>query len=517
MTTSLPSESVARSASLLTRVDGLLEHAERLARTAASASEFYPPVLNELADILDADGVAVWSVRDDRAALFFDTRTEPGWDWATRAVEPIGRLEVDRTVLVPPGVSGRLPNVTEFARCIACLAVAPTLRLALDVRLPSETQRGENVAEVVTAVAAIVVEFHRGRQLTRLLSLSADRDRIATLCHSLHTSLDQKRIALELANDGAAALKIDRISVLLTHATGFRLEAVTAVSELNRRANACRAIEQLVEELRPHGQSLPWTSASASDSGDAVTQIACRSLRESGATRVRVEPLGPQPGVWHAAHGVAVFESFGTESPNSDFDGVAEVCRHVAAALGNAATFEAQGFGGRIRRLAALAESRRTRTIAGALLVLLALLIVIPTDFNLEAHGQVQPVRRRQLYAPADGLITRVEVSNAKLVNANEVLLVLRNPELDLEEQRIRGEIATTNSRLASVRAARTDHDRRGSTVTSSGQLTSEEEELKQSISSLNRQLDIINRRIADLTLRSPIAGQVVRWDLIRS
>ncbi|HLQ43874.1 MAG TPA: HlyD family secretion protein, partial [Planctomycetaceae bacterium] len=48
-------------------------------------------------------------------------------------------------------------------------------------------------------------------------------------------------------------------------------------------------------------------------------------------------------------------------------------------------------------------------------------------------------------------------------------------------------------------------------------QLTSEEEELKQSISSLNRQLDIINRRIADLTLRSPIAGQVVRWDLIRS
>src|SRR5439155_981376 len=203
--------------------------------------------------------------------------------------------------------------------------VAPTLRLALDVRLPSETQRGENVAEVVTAVAAIVVEFHRGRQLARLLSVSADRDRIATLCHSLHASLDQKRIALELANDGAAALKIDRISVLLAHGTGFRLEAVTSVSELNRRANACRAIEQLVEELRPHGQSLPWTSASASDSVDAAVQVACRSLRESGATRVRIEPLGPQRGVSHAAQGVAVFESFGTESPNSDFDGVAEV------------------------------------------------------------------------------------------------------------------------------------------------------------------------------------------------
>jgi len=29
--------------------------------------------------------------------------------------------------------------------------------------------------------------------------------------------------------------------------------------------------------------------------------------------------------------------------------------------------------------------------------------------------------------------------------------------------------------------------------------------------------LEIVNRRVAELTLRSPIAGQVVRWDLIRS
>ena len=63
------------------------------------------------------------------------------------------------------------------------------------------------------------------------------------------------------------------------------------------------------------------------------------------------------------------------------------------------------------------------------------------------------------------------------------------------------------------MRAARVDRP----TATSSGQLAAEEEELKQSINSLNRQLEIINRRIAELTVRSPITGQVVRWDLIRS
>ena len=93
----------------------------------------------------------------------------------------------------------------------------------------------------------------------------------------------------------------------------------------------------------------------------------------------------------------------------------------------------------------------------------------------------------------------------------------MRNPELDLEEQRIRGEIATTNAKLAAVRAARSDHDRRGSNSSSAGQLAADEEELKQTSASLARQLDIVNRRVAELTLRSPLAGQVVRWDMIRS
>lgn len=513
MSTADPADPVAHSESLLTRVDGLLDHAERLARTPVAVAEYYSQVLNELADILAADGVAIWSVRDDSITLFFDTRSEPGWDWATRAIEPIGRLELDRTVIVPPGVGGRLPNNTEFARCLSCQSVAPSLRLVVDVRLSPAAQRGENVADVVAAVTAIVVEFHRGRQLARVMSLVTDRDRLALLCYSLHTSLDRQRIALELVNDGTAALGVDRISVLLLRGTQFQLEAATAVSEINRRANASRAIEQLVAEIRVTEKSLPWTTASDDVTDDVATQIARRYLQESGARRVRVEPLGSQPGSWSGVSSVAVFESFGSEVPTPEFDGIPEVCRHAASAMGNAATLETQGLGGWVRQLRMTATSHRARTIAGVLLGLFILLVVIPTDFELEAHGQVQPAQRQHVYAPADGLVTKVAVSNAKQVAENDVLVVLRNQELDLEEQRIRGEIATSTSRLASVRAARVDRP----TATSAGQLTAEEEELKQAINSLNRQLEIVNRRIAELTLRSSIAGQVVRWDLIRS
>ncbi len=511
MTFPSQSESVARSASLLARVDGLLEHAETLARTTVATGDYYRQVLGELADILEADSVAVWSARDESVSLLFDTRSELDRDRVAQAVEPIGRLEADRTVLVPPGASGRLPNALEFARCIACVSVAPSLRLALDVRLPPAAQRGENIADVVAAVAAIVVEFHRGRQLERMFSLSVERDHVAALCQTLHTTLDRRRIALDLANEGAAALRVDRVSVLLADESGFRLEAATSVNEINRRANASRAIEQLVFDVRRQGTALPWTTA------DEAPDAAKAYLQESGANRVRVEPLGAKPGSWDEACGAVVLESFSNAPLHPDFDGVTEVCRHAATALANAAVQESHGLRSRLQSWKALAPSRRARTIAMSVVGVLLALALIPANFELESHGQVQPKRRQHIYAPADGVIREVFVDNATPVDKGAMLAIMRNPDLDLEEQRIRGEIATSNARLAAIRAMSVDHDRRSPTSTSAGQLAAEGEELKHTLASLTRQLEIVNRRVAELTLRSPIAGQVVRWDLIRS
>ena len=505
------SESEARSAPLMVRVDGLLEHAENLGRKSLTAAEYYGQVLSELADILEAHSVAAWSVRDDSVTLLFDTLGETDRERIAAFVEPVGRLEVDRTVIVPPASAGRWPNGTEFVRCIACVSVAPSLRLAIDVRLVTAVQSGEGISDVVAAVAAVVVEFHRGQQLARMYALSHDRQRVADLCQALHSTMDRRRIALDLANDGATALRLDRLSVLLNDGSGFRLKSATAVLELNRRANASRAIEQLVSEVRRQNSPLPWTT------GDQKHAAAQEYLRESGATCVRVEPLGGQVGSWEGACAAVVLESFGTNSLRADDDSIAEVCRHAATALANAAVHESHGLRGPWLRWKALPQSRRARVIVAVSAAILLALVIIPADLELEAHGQVQPTRRQSVYAPADGIVTQVAVSNAAQVAEGESLAVMRNSDLDLEVQRVRGEIATTNARLAAVRASRGDPDRRGTNSVNAGQLAADEEELKQAIASLNRQLEIVNRRVAELTLRAPLAGQVVRWDLIRS
>ncbi len=521
MSVTTTADSVIRSESLLTRMDSLLEHAERLARSDMGVAEFHQDVLGELASIVNADGVAVWLCRPQQIGLVFDTRAEQQSEWATRGLELIQNLDDERTVLVPPQVSGRLPNSTEFARCASSVILASSFRLALDVRLPPSAQRGENVGEFVAAVAAIVAEFHRGRQLARLMSELQDRERVAAVCRELHSSLDRERIAAILAHDGAAAVRVDRLCVLL--ATGdlqpFRLASATAVTELNPRANDCREIETCVAQLRAKKSQVPWSTAAATDSDPNPTrergsEVIDRLLAETGAKRVRVEPIGPSIGSWDAAVGAILLEQF-TEQPSRDDDAeIHELTRHAFVAFRNAARVEEMSWLGRLRASWRRAASRRGLLIASGVVAVALALILVPTDFEIEAPGQVQPERRRNIFAPADGVITQVVVSNGAAVSKSDVLLVMRNAELDLEEQRIRGEIATTTARLDSVRAARVN---RGSNNSSSAQLTADEEELKQALTSLNRQVEILTTRQSEQTVKSPLAGRVIRWDLVQS
>lgn len=513
MTVANRSEIVAAETSLLSHADDLLTRAERLAQTPVAPAVFYREVLRELIGLVHADGAAIWTLRDRDVSLIFDTEEANTAERAKLAVETIGAVEPNCTTIVPPLATGQLPNRLECARCISCLSIAPALQLALDIRMSVESSRRESLADVVTAVASVFVEFHRGRQLARLSSLIEERSRITAISHSLHGSLFRSRIALELANDGAAALQVDRICVLLSRGGQFELEAATAVGEINPRANACRTLEQLVHELSVQNLTLPWTNANL----EIDLPIIHSYLAESGVTHLRVEPLGLKPGSWNDAPAVAVFEMFGSEVPQTEFDLVAEVCRHAAIALNNAATFEAHGFTGWLRRWKSWTRSQRTRATAWIVAAVLLLLIVIPADFDLEAHGQVQPVLRRQIFAPEDGIITTVPAEHGKTVAVNDVLIVMRNPLLELDEQRIRGDISAANARLASIRSARIESDRRSPTAATSAQLAAEEEELKQTTLGLTKQLEILKHRVADLTLRAPIAGQVVRSDLTRS
>jgi multidrug efflux pump subunit AcrA (membrane-fusion protein) len=139
----------------------------------------------------------------------------------------------------------------------------------------------------------------------------------------------------------------------------------------------------------------------------------------------------------------------------------------------------------------------------------------VPADFTVEARGELQPVERRDVFAPLDGVVREVRAKHGARVSANQVLVVLSTPDLDLEFKRVGGELQTARKQLAAVETEqlqnRREDDVQRRRVT---ELTAEQEELRERVASLEAQHAILLRQQAELEVRSPLAGEVLTWNV---
>lgn len=156
------------------------------------------------------------------------------------------------------------------------------------------------------------------------------------------------------------------------------------------------------------------------------------------------------------------------------------------------------------------------RLLAVAVLVLAGLLIWLPVPFNITARARLWPVERREVFAPEDATVSRVLVRHGDRLTVDQPLLELTSPVLDQQRVQLQGEIATALQRQSSIQAERLRL--RGDVeadIIRSQQLTAEEAELSKALASSKAQLAILEQRRAALVLRSPIAGQVLTWNVL--
>jgi multidrug efflux pump subunit AcrA (membrane-fusion protein) len=139
----------------------------------------------------------------------------------------------------------------------------------------------------------------------------------------------------------------------------------------------------------------------------------------------------------------------------------------------------------------------------------------VPTDFVIDGRGELQPAMQRHIFAPADAVIESIHVEHSGKVAAGDVLLELRDSELDFKMASILGDLQTQQKRLETVRARRLNFARLNSDdSTEFDDLTSEEERLKTTIASLAEQKEIVSRQLAELSVASNIDGEVLTWGI---
>jgi len=154
------------------------------------------------------------------------------------------------------------------------------------------------------------------------------------------------------------------------------------------------------------------------------------------------------------------------------------------------------------------------KTIAVMTLIacILAALYLVPLELELEAEGTIEPDVRREVFAPIDGEVMEVLVDHGATVEANQPIVNLRNPKLELELTELLGQIQTSSAELSRVQGVLSQ--RKGLEPNEQRQLQGEELEFKVRLQSLSNKLKLQRERMEQLVVRAPISGSVVTWDV---
>ena len=512
-------------------LDALVEELVRLSKSELAADGFHREVLSRVVAGLAAAGGAIWIPSGD-GPLEIDYQVNLGEGKSQAAdsfrhhrqwAEQTAREQKAR--LVPPH-AGKVGDEEAWNPTPLVLALCP---FSLDTQLigavellfspgaSPKTQQG--YLQFLEVVGELMADFHERRLFRHFREQSSRLGLFEQYSERVHSNLDLDATACQIVNEGRRFIGCDRVSLLVCRGRRCRLAAVSSADTFSRRANLVRCLERLAQAVAPTGEEL-WYSGRTDELAPSVERAIQEYLDESHARALAILPLrvpdrrtekGPGRTV-----GVIAIEQFHGSLDEGARQAIRAAQGHAAAALGNALEVRQIPFSGMLRAVGRVQGLLpKSLLIVGLAMLALLVLVVVPADFQIEARGKLQPVRLRDVFASNDGVVGEIRTRHGQPVREDEVLVVLRKPELDLEFKRIWGELQTARKRLASVEADRLQDTQDGEEQRRRhSQLTAQDEELREQITNLTEQYAIVRRQQSELEVRSPARGTVLTWNL---
>ena len=523
MTTSVRLSRDDQSEARWQQVESLLFAVAELARTELPIEEFWSRILTLVRESLGGTVARFWGLDGDRSLSLLGEippEANPGADSAgTRdglLAAAGGNSPKGIVWAIAPGGHDR-PALEALACPLRlqerCLGVLEVIRPASSVEMEATW-----ALDVLASVAELCADFHRHHAIRRMTERETQWKLLADLAMRVHQSLDSLECAFAVANEGCRFLGCDRLSVLISENGVYRVLAISGVATIERRSEVIRHLETLVTAVAAVGTPLNYDGES-----DGLAPQIRSPLRQyvdaSAVSGICVLPIAvPEPDAGAAPERdvALVAENFHSGLDGALRDRLELSLPHFGLALRNArlvdripmARFWTRA-NGRPKRL------RRWGALVSVGLFLLVCSLIVPADFRVEARGELQPVERREVFAPDDGIVQDLSVDHGAEVAAGDQLVVLRNPQLELEAKRVRGELQTARQRLAAVHMTRIESGRDSrNSANESLRLSGEEAGLVEQIASLEQQLKLIDDQKSELTVRSPISGRILTWDL---
>ena len=342
--------------------------------------------------------------------------------------------------------------------------------------------------------------------------------------HSLHQSLDLKDCARTIANETRRFLDCDRVSVVVFQGKRCRTLAISGQPSVNRRSNAVRMLEKVINKVLPVRQ-LFWhpdkSSLPPQIDGPLQSYLADSTTRTLIVVPVFDRVEGTEMQVDASQEKARLIGGIVVEHCREQWDresrtDVLELAtRHGSDAFRSAWHHQSLLLYGLWKWLGkskvAFAARHLPKTIAAVLALMVAGLVLNfwQTDFELTCEGVLIPERRELVFPQNSGVISEVMVEHGQQVNAGDPLVKMSDLDLEYQLAEIKGQISELEEAIRSIRSSRLNRR--------SDDESFKKESLKSlqaQLESLNEQQRIFKRREQSLVVTSPLSGQVMTWEV---
>lgn len=404
------------------------------------------------------------------------------------------------------------------SRLNASQSLQPGHHLQLDFSFEEAPEFGlrapiSELAEVLLDLAMPVVLREELGNLQKRVSKRTDRDE---LIRDLNQGIGLSDSFSSIATCLASACQLDRVSLLQSRGNRFRVVTTSACQKVVRRARQVRLMEQLVETVLSESDAFHYQVGGAAELDEGISSQVSRYCDHSGFREIHIRLMGSRHGQQAAA--AIVVESF--QAPGSEDEQIPRKLQTLFVPLEDAvvnALKRTDAGWGFLASLLFSPENRKKLLLSvAALFILAAALLFVPMELRLSVSGRVVAAEQHRLFAPSEGIVSDISVSNGDAVKSGSLLVQMRSPTLDLQRRTVEGELATAETRLVSLAAMRSS----SSAVSNrqrEAEIASEELVLRKEIEGLHEQLRILDKQQSGLTIESPMNGIVDRWDLRQS
>lgn len=524
------------------QIRALAQEIAELVQSNCEPTEFYSGFLTRMTTALASVGGAVWQ-RDEadqplqlkyhinlkQSVLADDKQAQLQHSLLLNRL-----LEAGEPTLIPPnsGVSNsdEAGNPTENLLVVAPLKISgQSVGLVEIFQRPNAGPTTQNgYVRFVAQMAELASDYLTNQRLRSFSQAEMLWQQLEIFSRSIHQGLDTKQIAYTIANEGRRITEVDRLSVALGAGSACKVEAVSGLDSIERRADQIKRLGALAASVIKTGEPL-WYDGDDSKLPPQIERKLQEYIDRSHGKMLAIIPL-KQPRTNLEGDlanrriraegkplGAIIIEQLKDSNLHSTLRPRVEViAQHSEIALSNAMEHHSiflMPVWKAIGQFTSLFQGSRfwkSLAVIGMLVGLGIFLCCFPYSWGLSSAGSLIPDKQYEVFAQEDGVLEKVLVSDTgdSIVEQGQVLAEMYNNDLQVEIENLLGEIQKKRELLRSKESMQT----RKLDPLDAQQIDGEINTLRQEIISIGHECDLKKHQQSFLQVRSPAKGQVINW-----